>query len=294
MPVDRSTSRTFLRSRSRRPRSGRPWKPPSRSTVASATWSVTPDTRPSAADEGGWGPPLASDREAVEWVAGAIAEEGIQAGIALDVAASHFFDLDSGTYRMASVGVLTSAQLVSLLAGWARDHHIVSIEDGLAEDDWAGWAVLTSELGSVQLVGDDLFVTNRERLETGAAMGVANAVLVKPNQVGTLSESFDVVAAARRHGYGVVVSARSGETEDSFLADLAVGTGAGRDQGRVGDALVASGQVEPAPAYRGGVGARHLCRRGRPHLQRPSIGSTSSREPSSQGWLRAQLPDARW
>jgi enolase len=180
------------------------------------------------ADEGGWGPPLASDREAIDWVARAIADEGICAGIALDVAASHFFDPDSGTYRLASVGDLDAAGMVSMLAGWARDYPIVSIEDGLAEDDWGGWMALTSQLGSIQLVGDDLFATDRRRLDRGMATGTANAVLVKPNQRGTLSESFAVVAAARRKGYAVVVSARSGETEDSFLADLAVGTGVGQ------------------------------------------------------------------
>ncbi len=183
---------------------------------------------PLGADEGGWGPPLATDREAIEWVARAIADEGISAGIALDVAASHFFDMETGTYRLGSVGTLDAAGMTAVIAEWARDYPIVSVEDGLAEDDWEGWATLTTRLGSIQLVGDDLFVTDCRRLERGMATGIANAVLVKPNQVGTLSESFDVVAAARRGGYAAVVSARSGETEDSFLADLAVGTGAGQ------------------------------------------------------------------
>jgi enolase len=184
---------------------------------------------PLVADEGGWGPPLGSDREAIEWVARAILDEGVSAGIALDIAASHFFDREASVYRLASAsGTLSSVQMVSVLAEWVREFPIVSVEDGLAEDDWAGWMALTSDLASVQLVGDDLFVTDSRRLEEGIARGVANAVLVKPNQVGTLSEALDVVAAARRHGYGVVVSARSGETEDSFLADLAVGTGAGQ------------------------------------------------------------------
>ena len=183
---------------------------------------------PLGADEGGWGPPLASDREAIDWVARAITYEGISAGIALDVAASHFYDRDAGAYRIRSVGMLDPTQMASVLGRWVQDYPIVSVEDGLAEDDWDGWASLTSQLGSIQLVGDDLFVTDHLRLERGIATGVANAVLVKPNQVGTLSESFDVVAAARRGGYAAVVSARSGETEDAFLADLAVGTGAGQ------------------------------------------------------------------
>jgi enolase len=183
---------------------------------------------PLGADEGGWGPPLTSDREAIEWVARAIESEGIRAGIALDIAASHFHDRDAGTYRLRSVGTLDATQMSSVLVSWVGEYPIVSVEDGLAEDDWDGWALLTSQLGSIQVVGDDLFVTDHRRLERGMAVGVANAVLIKPNQVGTLSETFGVVATARRHGYATVVSARSGETEDSFLADLAVGTGAGQ------------------------------------------------------------------
>ena len=184
---------------------------------------------PLAADEGGWGPPLRKDREAVEWVARAIAEEGAPAAIALDIAASEFFDAATGGYVMASVATPLDARgVVSMLAEWVRDYPIVSIEDGLAEDDWTGWAGLMTSLGTIQLVGDDLFVTNRQRLERGAEAGIANAVLVKPNQAGTLSEALDVVATARRLGYRTIVSARSGETEDSFIADLAVGSGAGQ------------------------------------------------------------------
>lgn len=184
---------------------------------------------PLAADEGGWGPPLSHDREAIDWVARAIADEGVEAGIALDVAATHFFDPASGRYRMSSAtGLLDSAQLSIVLAEWVHDYNIVSVEDGLAEDDWAGWTALTSSLAAVQIVGDDLFATDRRRLEKGIANGIASAVLVKPNQVGTLSEVLDVIAVAHRHGYGTVVSARSGETEDSFVADLAVGAAAGQ------------------------------------------------------------------
>jgi enolase len=184
---------------------------------------------PLGADEGGWGPPLRDDREAVEWVARAIADEGAAAGIAIDVAASDFYDADVGGYVMASAAdPLDAAGLVAMLAGWVRDFPIVSVEDGLAEDDWSGWAALTASLGRIQLIGDDLFVTDWSRLERGAAEGIANAVLVKPNQAGTLTEALDVIAAARRLGYRTVVSARSGETEDSFIADLAVGSGAGQ------------------------------------------------------------------
>jgi enolase len=184
---------------------------------------------PLIADEGGWGPPLGDDREAVEWVARAIDHEGASAAIALDVAASHFFDAATGTYVMASAAEpLEAERVVSMLGEWVRDFPIVSVEDGLSEDDWTGWAVLTAALGTIQLVGDDLFVTDRRRLERAAAAGVANAVLVKPNQAGTLSEALEVIAAARRLGYRTVVSARSGETEDSFIADLAVGSGAGQ------------------------------------------------------------------
>ena len=184
---------------------------------------------PLGADEGGWGPPLASDREAVAWIAEAIKHEGLAAGIALDIAASQFLDAESQTYNLASLsGRQTATEWAACLAGWVRDFPIVSIEDGLGEDDWEGWAGLTERLGEIQLVGDDLFVTNRQRLEAGIARRVANAVLVKPNQAGTLSETLEVIDLARRHGYATIISARSGETEDSFLADLAVGTGAGQ------------------------------------------------------------------
>ena len=184
---------------------------------------------PLAADEGGWGPPLRDNREAVEWVARAIDEEGAPAGIALDIAASDFFDAGAGGYIMASAAKPLDAHgVVSMLVEWVRDYPIVSVEDGLAEDDWTGWTELTVSLGTIQLIGDDLFVTDRQRLERGAAAAIANAVLVKPNQTGTLSEALDVIAAARRLGYRTVVSARSGETEDSFIADLAVGSGAGQ------------------------------------------------------------------
>jgi enolase len=181
-------------------------------------------------DEGGYGPKLPSCEAAVVCLLDAIRKAGLRpgrdAGVALDVAASHFFD---GSRYKLSEGDLDAGGLVDLLAGWAATYPILSIEDGLAEDDWDGWRELTRRLGDkVQLVGDDLFVTNPERLSRGIRQGVANAVLVKVNQVGTLTEAFQVMEQARAAGYRCVVSARSGETEDGWLADLAVATGAGQ------------------------------------------------------------------
>lgn len=183
------------------------------------------------ADEGGWGPLLPSNEEALFLLTIAIAEAGYlpgkQVSIALDVAATHFYR--EGKYHLASEGrELTSGQMVDLLARWCGSYPVVSIEDGLAEDDWDGWAELTARLGSVQLVGDDLFTTNAARLRDGVQRKAANAVLVKMNQIGTLTETLDVCVLAREVGYSAVVSARSGETEDSFLADLAVASGAGQ------------------------------------------------------------------
>jgi len=186
------------------------------------------------ADEGGFAPPLGSNVEAVELTVEAIERAGLVPGqdvaIAVDVAASHLFDRERGLYVLAKDGlVLEAGALIDLLERWLADHPIVSLEDPLAEDDWDGWRALTARLGrNVQIVGDDLFVTSLPRLRHGIAEGVANAVLVKPNQVGTLSETLAVVEEARRAGYATVVSARSGETEDPFLADLAVATNAGQ------------------------------------------------------------------
>jgi enolase len=184
-------------------------------------------------DEGGYGPRLSSNEAAVEMALEAFAKAGLepgkQAALALDVAASHFYR--EGRYHLHEGGgkVLESGAMVERLARWARDYPILSIEDGLAEDDFDGWEQLTRALGGqVQLVGDDLFVTNPERLREGMARGLANAVLVKVNQVGTLSETLEVVRLARQAGYRAVISARSGETEDTTLADLAVATGAGQ------------------------------------------------------------------
>jgi enolase len=182
-------------------------------------------------DEGGYGPKLTSNREAVEFVVRAIEAAGLQPGrdvtLALDVAASHFYR-DGGYYLAAEQGQrLTSSQMIDRLESWARDFPIATIEDGLAETDWEGWQELTARLGShVKLVGDDLFATNEKLLARGIEMRAANAVLIKVNQIGTLSETFRTMRLARQHGYACIVSARSGETEDDFLADLAVGTAA--------------------------------------------------------------------
>ncbi len=184
------------------------------------------------ADEGGWGPRLDSNEKALEYLTRAIELAGFRAGadvsIAIDVASSHFFTADA--YHLQTEGrTLTAAGMVDLLADWSARYPVISIEDGLAEDDWAGWQLLTARLGkSVQLVGDDLFTTNLARLERGITTGAGNAVLVKMNQIGTLSETFAVVDRAREAGFAAVVSARSGETEDDFLADLATASGAGQ------------------------------------------------------------------
>jgi enolase len=185
--------------------------------------------QPLVADEGGWAPRLRSNREAVAWVAAAIADVGAAAGIALDIAASQLLDPTTGEYVLAADGARrTSADLVADWLELSAAHHLLSIEDGLAEDDWEGWAELTRRAGSIQLIGDDLFATNAARFQRGIHAGIANAILVKPNQAGTLSETFEVIRMAKANGYGTIVSARSGETEDAFLADLAVGSGAGQ------------------------------------------------------------------
>jgi enolase len=184
------------------------------------------------ADEGGWGPRLPSNESALDILTRAIAAAGFQPGsqvsIAIDAAATHFYT--DGQYDLHSEGrSLTSAGMVELFCDWVGRYPVASIEDGLAEDDWNGWRALTEALGErVQLVGDDLFTTNIERLDRGIDEGVANTVLVKMNQIGTLTETFAVIDRARAAGYRAVISARSGETEDAFLADLAVASGAGQ------------------------------------------------------------------
>ena len=181
-------------------------------------------------DEGGVAPDLDSNREAIELILEAIGRAGYRAGeevfIAIDAASSEFHR--SGRYHFEGKA-LDAPGFASVLAAWADDFPVVSIEDGMAEDDWEGWGELTVRLGNrVQLVGDDLFVTHPETLRRGVREGVANAVLVKVNQIGTLSETFETLAIARDAGYAAVISHRSGETEDTFIADLAVATGAGQ------------------------------------------------------------------
>jgi enolase len=186
------------------------------------------------ADEGGFGPELAGHQDALELASAAVEHAGLRLGddiaFALDVAASHFYDEQTGRYDLAAEGrSLDAAGMVNLLEGWVDAYPIISIEDPLAEDDWAGWQLATGRLGPrVQLVGDDLFTTNRGRLRHGMELGVANSVLVKMNQVGSISETLDLAADALAGGYGVVTSARSGETEDDALADLAVATRGGQ------------------------------------------------------------------
>jgi enolase len=184
-------------------------------------------------DEGGFGPRLHGNEQAVEMILEAFRAAGLEAGkqaaLALDVAATHFYR--DGAYHLRADGgaALSAEAMVERLRLWADAYPILSIEDGLAEDDWDGWRRLTQGLGGrAQLVGDDLFVTNPVRLRRGIAEGVANAVLVKVNQVGTLTEALEVVRLAREAGYRAVISARSGESEDSTLADLAVASGAGQ------------------------------------------------------------------
>ena len=184
------------------------------------------------AAEGGFGPRLADPRAARDLLTQAVARAGRSLGdeiaFAIDVAATHFHD--GAAYRLPEEsGKLDAAALVERLAALAEQYPIVSIEDGLAEDDWEGWALLTRRLGDeVQILGDDLFTTNAARLARGISDAVANSVLVKMNQIGTLSETLAVIAQARASGYAAVVSARSGETSDDFIADLAVGTNSGQ------------------------------------------------------------------
>ena len=185
-------------------------------------------------DEGGFAPNLKSNREAIEVVLEAIGKAGMKAGqhvfIALDVASSELW-AGGGTYKFKKSGEpdRTSEQMVRLYEEWLRDYPIISIEDGLAEGDWEGWQMLTRELGArVQLVGDDVFVTNPAILKRGIADHVGNALLVKLNQIGTVTETLDAVKMARDAKYGTIISHRSGETEDTTIADLAVGTAAGQ------------------------------------------------------------------
>jgi enolase len=184
-------------------------------------------------DEGGFAPDLANDEEAIRVILEAVESAGYapgrEIGIALDVAASEFFSKGSYTFKKSGGGTFTAEGMIELYQRWIDSYPIVSIEDGLAEDDWEGWAALTAAIGDrVQLVGDDLFVTNTVRLARGIAEDVANAILIKVNQIGTLTETLEAIELARGNGYQSVISHRSGETEDTFIADLAVATGAGQ------------------------------------------------------------------
>ena len=185
-------------------------------------------------DEGGFAPNLKSNEEAIELILRAIEAAGYKPGddiaLALDAASSEFYD-KKGTYvfKKSDRSAKSADDMVRLYANWVEKYPIVSIEDGLAEDDWDGWQALTRELGTkVQLVGDDLFVTNTERLARGMGMGVANAILIKVNQIGTLTQTLDAINMARKASFGIVISHRSGESEDTFIADLAVATNAGQ------------------------------------------------------------------
>jgi enolase len=189
----------------------------------------------SVGDEGGFAPSLKSNVEAIEVILEAIELAGYKAGeeiaIALDPAASELFDKEKGLYvfKKSDKSEKSSEEMTRFWESWVRQYPIISLEDGLAEDDWTGWQFLTKELGEkVQLVGDDLFVTNTERLQRGIEENIANSILIKVNQIGTVSETFEAIALARRYGYTSVISHRSGETEDSFIADLAVATGVGQ------------------------------------------------------------------
>lgn len=183
-------------------------------------------------DEGGFAPNLKSNEEAIEVILEAVKKAGYKPGedimIALDVAASEFYK--DGKYQMEGEGLVkTSNQMVDYLAALCAKYPIVSIEDGLAEDDWKGWKALTKKLGDkVQLVGDDLFVTNEQRLLEGIKNATANAILIKVNQIGTLTETFNAIETAKRAGYTCIISHRSGETEDTTLADIAVAVNAGQ------------------------------------------------------------------
>jgi enolase len=186
-------------------------------------------------DEGGFAPNLKSNAEAIELILEAIELAGFKAGediaIALDPASSEFYDKASGKYifKKSDKSEKTSAEMAAFWESWVRQYPIVSIEDGLAEDDWDGWKLLTQHIGDfVQLVGDDLFVTNTQRLQQGIEQKIANSILIKVNQIGTVSETLEAIELARRYGYTSIISHRSGETEDTFIADLAVATGAGQ------------------------------------------------------------------
>jgi len=219
-------------------------------------------------DEGGFAPDLRDDEEAIKVIIEAIEAAGYgpgkQIALALDVAASELYKDGAYTFKKSGGRKLDADGMIELYARWLDEYPIVSIEDGLAEDDWEGWAKLTGALGDrVQLVGDDLFVTNTERLARGIENGVANAILIKVNQIGTLTETLEAIDMARAAGYLSVISHRSGETEDTFIADLAVATGAGQIKtgsasrtdrvAKYNQLLRIEGQLGAAAEYPGGA-----------------------------------------
>ncbi len=191
-------------------------------------------------DEGGFAPSCKSNEEAIQIVLEAISAAGYKPGeqvsIALDPAASEFYDKASGKYifKKSDKSAHSPEEMVEYWAKWIEKYPIVSLEDGMAEDDWSGWKALTQSVGTksskkkIQLVGDDLFVTNTARLSRGIKEGIANAILIKLNQIGTVTETIDAIEMARKAGYSSIISHRSGETEDTFIADLAVATAAGQ------------------------------------------------------------------
>lgn len=187
----------------------------------------------SVGDEGGFAPNLKSNVEAVEVILEAIEKAGYKAGkdamIALDPAASEFYKDGKYVFKKSDGSKKSSEEMVKFYADWVRQYPIISVEDGLSEDDWKGWSILTKELGGkIQLVGDDLFVTNTERLMRGIKEGIANSILIKVNQIGTLTETLDAIEMAKKAGYTAVISHRSGETEDTTIADIAVAANAGQ------------------------------------------------------------------
>ena len=186
-------------------------------------------------DEGGFAPNLKSNEEALELILEAVQQTGYSIGtdigLALDPASSEFYDTGKGRYvfKKSDKSEKTSEQMVEFWSNWVKQYPIISIEDGMAEDDWKGWKLMTDALGKkIQLVGDDLFVTNTERLARGIREAIANSILIKVNQIGTLTETLDAIRMAKDAGYTSVISHRSGETEDTFIADLAVATGVGQ------------------------------------------------------------------
>ena len=182
-------------------------------------------------DEGGFAPNLASNEDALKLIAEAVTKAGYELGsqiaLALDVAATEFYNRETGLYELDG-GTKNAEEMVEYYTDLADRYPLISIEDGLDENDWDGWAQLTKALPNIQLVGDDLFVTNPTRLKRGIDNGVANSILIKVNQIGTLTETMEAIEMAHKSGYSCMISHRSGETEDSFIADLAVATNAGQ------------------------------------------------------------------